>query len=257
MNPITVFPELVRRLGAFSLFIFDSLAIACRPPYRIGLIIKELEFVGNQSLFIVGLTGAFSGAVFAFQIWLAFIMVGTDSMTIGMVSLSLIREIAPILTAIVVAGRAGAAMAAQIGIMRVTEQIDALEVMAVDPKQYLVAPKIIASTIATPLLTGLFGMIGTLGGYLIAVYVCHVDPGISMQKLQYYVAPWDFYHGIVKSVIFGLLLSAIGCYKGFKARNGAEGVGRATNEAVVYSIVVILVLDYFLSVLVPSGVVRN
>lgn len=248
-----LFIELVEQLGKFTLFLTDSVAWAFRQPYRFRLILQEIEFVGNQSLFIVGLTGIFTGAVFAFQIWLAFEMIGTDSMVIGMVSLALIRELAPILTAIVVAGRAGAAMAAQIGIMRVTEQVDALEIMAVVPKQYLVAPKIIASAIATPLLTALFGLIGTLGGYIVAVHVCHVDPGLSMQKLVYYVAPWDFFHGIIKSVIFGVLLAAIGCYKGYRATNGAAGVGRATNEAVVYSIVTILVLDYFLSVIVPSG----
>lgn len=249
----TLLRSWIEKIGGFALFAIDSVAWLFRKPYRWGLIINEIEFVGNQSLFIVGLTGIFTGAVFAYQIWLAFEMIGTDSLVVGMMSLSLIRELAPILTAIVVAGRAGAAMAAQIGIMRVTDQIDALEVMAVVPQQYLVGPKILASAIATPLLTGLFGLIGTLGGYWIAVYVCNVDPGVSIQKLLYYAAPWDFYHGIIKASIFGILLASIGCYKGYRASNGAAGVGRATNEAVVYAIVTILVLDYFLSVIVPSG----
>lgn len=243
----------IEQLGKFTVFTMESLAWVFRKPYRWGLIVNEIEFVGNQSLFIVGLTGIFTGAVFAFQIWLAFEMIGTDSLVVGMMSLSLIRELAPILTGIVVAGRAGAAMAAQIGIMRVSDQIDALEVMAVEPKQYLVGPKIIASIIATPLLTALFGLIGTLGGYFIAVYVCNVDPGISIQKLLYYAAPWDFFHGIIKASIFGGLLGSIGCYKGYRATNGAAGVGKATNEAVVYAIVTILVSDYFLSVIVPAG----
>lgn len=248
------FLRLIRALGHFTNFTVDSVMWIFRYPYRWRLIVDEIEFVGNQSLFIVGLTGTFTGAVFGFQLWMAFEMVGTDAMVVSMVSLALVREIAPIMTGIVVAGRAGAAMAAQIGIMRVTSQIDALEVMAVEPKQYLVAPKIVASAFALPLLAALFGLIGTVGGYFVAVHVCHVDPGISIQKLLYYMAPWDFIHGMIKSVIFGILLAAIGCYKGYFATRGAQGVGRATNEAVVYTIVTIIVLDYFLSVIVPSGV---
>lgn len=241
------------RIGAFAVFALDAVAWCFRKPYRWGLLLHEIEFVGNQSLLIVGLTGAFVGAVFTYQLWLAFMMIGTDSLVVATTTLSLIRELAPIFTAIVVAGRAGAAMAAQIGIMRVTEQIDALEVMAVVPQQYLVGPKILASAIATPLLAAVFCLVGMLGGYIIAVYVCHVDPGTSLHQLEYYLAPWDFYHGIIKAWIFGILLAAIGCYKGYRASNGAAGVGKATNEAVVYAIVTILCLDYFLSVVVPTG----
>ncbi|MBS1985254.1 MAG: ABC transporter permease [Bdellovibrionales bacterium] len=245
--------ELVRVMGRFTIFAIDAVIWTFRPPYRLQLIINEMDFIGNQSLFIVGLTGIFTGAVFAYQLWMAFIMVGTDSLVVSMMSLALVRELAPIMTSIVVAGRAGAAMAAQIGIMRVTEQIDALEVMAIVPQQYLVGPKIVAAAIATPLLTAIFALIGTLGGYFVAVVVCHVDPGVSVNKLLYYLAPWDFFHGLIKAAIFGVLLAAIGCYKGYRARNGAAGVGKATNESVVFAIVTILVLDYFLSVIIPTG----
>jgi phospholipid/cholesterol/gamma-HCH transport system permease protein len=157
------------------------------------------------------------------------------------------------MTALVVTGRAGAAMAAQIGNMRVTEQIDALEVMAISPLQYLIGPKLIAALISVPLLTAIFGMIGNLGGYVVAVYVCGVDPGIYVAKLKYYMDPWDFYHGLMKAGFFGFLLAAIGSHQGFHARDGAQGVGRATNNAVVYAFMTILVLDYFLSVLLPTG----
>jgi phospholipid/cholesterol/gamma-HCH transport system permease protein len=241
-------------LGRFGLFVYESLSWFKRQPYRWKLFIDELEFIGNQSLFIVTLTATFTGAVFAYQSWLAFSMVGTESLVGPSVGLSLVRELAPVMTGLVVTGRAGAAIAAQIGIMRVTEQIDALEVMGISPQQYLVLPRIVSATLAVPLLVALFGLIGNLGGYLVAVYVCGVDPGIYVTKLKYFLDPWDFYHGVIKGIFFGFLIGSIGCYKGYVAKNGVEGVGKATNDAVVFGTVTILVLDYFLSVLIPTGI---
>lgn len=241
-------------LGKFVLFIWESLRWLGRKPYRFRLIIDEMQFIGNESLFIVSLTALFTGAVFAYQSWLAFVMVGTESLVGVSVSLALVRELAPVMAGLVVTGRAGAAMAAQIGNMRVTEQIDALEVMAISSLQYLVAPKLIAGLISLPLLTAIFGMVGNLGGYIVAVYVCGVDPGIYVAKLKYYMDPWDFYHGLMKAAFFGFLLAAIGTYQGYRAKDGAQGVGKATNNAVVYAFITILVLDYFLSVLLPTGV---
>ncbi len=243
----------ISEIGDFGLFVWAAVSQFFRKPHRFSLFIDELEFIGNQSLFIVSLTATFSGAVFAYQSWLAFAMVGTESLVGPSVALSLVRELAPVMTGLVVTGRAGAAMAAQLGIMRVTEQIDALEVMGISPIQYLVSPRVLAATIALPLLVALFGLIGNLGGYIVATYVCGVDPGIYVQKLKFYMDPWDFYHGMMKGVFFGFLLAAIGCYKGYHAKNGVAGVGKATNDAVVYSTVTILVLDYFLSVLLPTG----
>ncbi len=244
----------LQSLGRFVMFVFESLRWTFRKPHRFRLLLDEMQFIGNESLGIVALTAIFTGAVFAYQSWLAFVMVGTESLVGVSVSLALVRELAPVMTGLVVTGRAGAAMAAQLGNMRVTEQIDALEVMAVSPLQYLVGPKLIASTLALPLLTAIFGMIGNLGGYVVAVYVCGVDPGIYVAKLKYFMDPWDFYHGLMKAGFFGFLLAAIGTYQGFKAKDGAQGVGKATNDAVVYAFVCILVLDYFLSVLLPTGV---
>jgi phospholipid/cholesterol/gamma-HCH transport system permease protein len=241
-------------LGRFWIFMAQTYGWMFKRPYRFNLLIDELEFIGNQSLFIVSLTATFSGAVFAYQSWLAFSMVGTESLVGPSVGLSLVRELAPVMTGIVVTGRAGAAMAAQIGIMRVTEQIDALEVMGISPQQYLVLPRLIATTIAVPLLVALFGLIGNLGGYLVATLVCGVDPGIYVTKLKYFLDPWDFYHGVLKGIVFGFLLGGIGCYKGYIAKNGVEGVGKATNDAVVFGIVTIFILDYFLSVLLPTGI---
>jgi phospholipid/cholesterol/gamma-HCH transport system permease protein len=241
------------RLGHFGVFVMDALSWTFRKPFRWRLLVDELEFIGNQSMFIVSLTAVFTGAVFAYQSWVAFSLVGTDSLVGPTVGLSLVRSLAPVMTALVVTGRAGAAMAAQIGIMRVTEQIDALEVTAISPLQYLVWPRIVAATIAVPLLVALFGLIGNLGGYFVATAVCGVDPGIYVQKFKHYMAPWDFYHGLFKGVFFGFVLGAVGCYKGFYAKNGVEGVGRATNDAVVFATVTVLVADYFLTVLIPTG----
>ena len=245
--------SMVEGLGHYGIFVYDSIRSAFSKPYRFRLLLDEIEFVGNQSLFIVTLTAIFSGAVFAYQSWLAFSIVGTDSLVGPSVGLSLVRELAPVMTGLVVTGRAGAAMAAKLGIMRVTEQIDALEVLAVSPIQYLVMPRVIAGMIAMPLLVALFGLIGNIGGFLVATLVCGVDPGIYVQKLKFFMDPLDFYHGLYKGLCFGLVMSSIGCYKGYFAGNGVEGVGKATNDAVVYSTVTILIMDYFLSVIIPTG----
>lgn len=250
---VLVFRNFLADFGRFWIFVFEAFFWMLQPPFRLRLYLDELEFVGNQSLNVVMLTGLFTGAVLAYQSWLAFDLVGTDSLVSASVGVALVRELAPVLTAIVVAGRAGAAMAAKLGIMRVTEQMDALEVMAISPRQYLVAPRIFAGMVATPLLIAVFSLLGNLGGYLVGVFVCGIDPGIYVEKLKFYLAPWDVYHGLIKGIFFGLILSGIGCYKGFFAKNGAEGVGKATNEAVVYATVTILVMDYFLSVIIPTG----
>lgn len=244
----------IEGLGRFGIFVMSAFSWTFRRPFRWRLVVDELEFIGNQSLFIVCLTATFTGAVFAYQSWLAFSLVGTDSLVGPSVSLSLVRSLAPVMTALVVTGRAGAAMAAKLGSMRVTEQIDALEVGAVNPLHFLVWPRLLASIIALPILVAIFGMIGNLGGYLVAVHVCGVDAGVYVQKLKFYMDPWDFYHGIIKAFFYGFIIASVGCYRGYHAKNGVEGVGRATNDAVVFATVTILVADYFLTVLVPTGI---
>lgn len=246
--------EWIWQLGFFVKFSVESCVWFFFKPFRFKLLLDEIEFVGNQSIFIVSLTGMFTGSAFAYQSWLGYSMVGLDSMVGPTVALSLIRELGPVLTAIAVAGRAGSAMAAKIGIMRVTEQIDALEVMAISPQQYLVGPRILGSLIATPLLVAVFGLVGNIGGWFVSSVVCGVDSGIYIEKVKLYVDPWDFYHGIIKGLFFGVMIAAIGCYKGYYAKNGAEGVGRATNESVVNSIVVIIMSNYFLGILIPTGI---
>lgn len=243
----------LRDLGDYGIFTFQGLIAIRKKPFRFKLLVDEIEFVGVQSLFIICLTALFTGAVFAYQSWLALSLVGTQSLVGVSVSMSLLRELGPVMTSIVVTGRAGAAMAAKIGIMRVTSQIDALELMAISPKHYLVTPKLYASLISTPLLCAIFCLIGNLGGYIVGVGLCNIDSGIYLEKLKMFLYPMDLYHGMIKAFIFGLLLSSVSCYKGYRASNGAEGVGRATNESVVVSMVGILVLDYFLTIIIPTG----
>lgn len=245
--------DILVAVGQYALFVKEAALWTFRRPFRLRLFLDEIEFVGNQSLSIVGLTAAFTGAVLAYQSYLAFVLVGTQSLVGASVGIALLRELAPVMTGIVVAGRAGGAMAAKLGIMRVSEQVDALEVMGISPQQYLVSPRIVAGMFATPLLVAIFSLIGCLGGYAVGVYLCRIDPGIYVEKMKFYMQPWDFYHGLLKSIVFGFLFSSIGCFKGYRASQGAEGVGRATNQAVVYSTVLILVVDYFLSILIPSG----
>lgn len=244
---------MVEALGRWGVFSGEAIAAAFKRPFRWRQFVDELEFIGNQSIFIVTLTATFTGAVFAYQSWLALVLVGTESLVGATVCVSLTRSLGPVMTGLVVTGRAGAAMAAKLGSMRVTEQIDALEVMAVNPVQYLITPRILAAVIAVPMLVALFGLVGNLGGYVVAVYVCGVDPGIYVEKLKFYMVPWDFYHGFIKGGVFGFVLATVGCYKGYHADHGVEGVGKATNDAVVYATVAILVLDYFLSILIPNG----
>lgn len=243
----------LRELGTYWIFTFSSLMTMRKAPFRWKVLIDEMEFVGVQSLFIIFLTALFTGAVFAYQSWVALSIVGTQSLVGVSVSMALLRELGPVMTSIVVAGRAGAAMAAKIGIMRVTSQIDALELMAISPKQYLVMPKLVASIISVPLLCAIFCLIGNVGGYIVGVGLCNIDSGIYLEKLKAFLYPMDLYHGMIKATIFGLMLSSVSCYKGYQATNGAEGVGRATNESVVVSIVGILVLDYFLTIIIPVG----
>lgn len=243
----------IKDMGRFGIFLLRALKGNLKIPFRFGVLVDEVEFIGNGSLFIICLTSLFTGAVIAYQSWLALSIVGSESIVGVSTALALLRELSPVMTAIVVAGRAGAAMAAKIGIMRVTSQIDALELMAISPMDYLVSPKILASIICVPLLCAVFSLIGNMGGYIVGVWLCGVDPGVYVEKVRSIVDPMDLFHGLIKATIFGTLIAGISCYKGYVAKNGAEGVGRATNESVVASLVTILVLDYFLTIILPTG----
>lgn len=218
-----------------------------QPPYRLRNIFYQMEVVGVQSLSIVFVTGLFTGMVFAVQLYIALSMFGAAGLVGATVGLSLTRELSPVFCALMVTGRVGSAMAATLGSMRVSEQIDALDAMAVDPLHYLMVPRVLAATLMMPLLVMIFNTVGILGAYLIAVNVLQVDPGTFINKLYWFVDPDDFWKGMIKGAVFGMIFSCVGCSKGFYTEGGAEGVGRATTEAVVVASVIILVVDYFLT----------
>jgi phospholipid/cholesterol/gamma-HCH transport system permease protein len=219
-----------------------------RPPFRWGLVLHAMSFVGIGSLFIISLTGTFTGAVFALQSNEILKWFAASTLVGSLVSVSLARELGPVLGCLMLTSRACSAMATELGTMRVTEQIDALESMAVNPVQYLVVPRLVAGTFMAPVLCMMFNVFGMVGCYLVAVKGMQVDPGAFWEYIHRWTDPDDVVHGITKSVFMGFVCSLIACYKGFTASRGAAGVGQATNEAVVLGSVSIFVMDYFLTV---------
>jgi phospholipid/cholesterol/gamma-HCH transport system permease protein len=241
-------------LGEMLVLLGKSAVWAVRPPFRHGQLIQAMEFIGFGSVSIIVLVSMFVGGVFGLQSVEAFRKFQADAYVGSAVSLVLSREIAPVLTALMVAGRAGSAMATEIGSMRITEQIDALSALAVNPIQYLVAPRLIASTVMMPLLTMLFNVMGMVGAYVFAVQVKHVDAGVFIYNVRWYTDVDDVAGGLIKSAVFGLAVALIGCYQGYNATGGAKGVGTATMRAVVISYVAVLVLDFALTdVLITLG----
>ncbi len=218
-----------------------------RPPYRISQFINAMDFIGVQSIFIVGLTGTFSGMVLALQTTYALRAFSAEGRVGGIVAVSLTREIAPVFAGIMVTARAGSAMAAELGNMRVTEQIDAITTMGVSPVQYLLSPRLFASVIMVPLLCVLYMAVGMCGAYLVAVGWLGGDPGIFAQSVKDLAVPKDLFMGVIKASVFGFLVSAISCRHGYLAKGGAKGVGLATTRAVVETCVAILVVNYILT----------
>ena len=217
------------------------------PPYRLKAVIKQMEFVGVKSIFVVVLTGIFAGGVLALQSHHGFRLFGAETLVGSTVALAMTRELGPVLTALMVNGRAGSAMAAELGTMRVTEQIDALYVMATNPVKYLIVPRIIAGVVMLPVLTIVADFLGIVGGYFVGVILLKINSGMFVANIVEMLDLEDIFHGLTKSIFFGLILTHIGCYKGFYTTGGAEGVGKSTTQAVVLSSVLILVSDYFLT----------
>jgi len=218
-----------------------------RPPWRVHLAFKQMDFVGVQSLAIIVISGTFTGMVFALQSGHAFALFGAEGFVGPTVVLALTLELSPVLSALMISGRAGSAMAAEIGTMKVTEQVDALLSMAVNPINYLVVPRLIAGVVMLPIMTMVFNIVGTFGAWLVAVKVLGYDEGVFIKNVEWYVDPPDVYKGLVKAAVFGFIIATVGCYKGYYTSGGAEGVGRATTQAVVVSSVAVLISDYFLT----------
>jgi phospholipid/cholesterol/gamma-HCH transport system permease protein len=241
-------------VGALGRLMWQVVFWGARPPYRMGLLVEALEFVGVQSIFIVGLTGFFVGMVFGIQLVHGFRQFGAENQAGAVVGLALARELAPVFSALMVSSRAGSAMSTELGSMRVSDQIDALVTMAVNPIQYLVVPRVVAGVVMLPVLTILFNLVGIAGAWLVCVQFMNLDPGIFVDKVRWFVDFSDIRQGLIKACVFGFAVSVIACRQGFYASGGAAGVGQATNRAVVQSAVTVLILDYFItSIIMGEG----
>lgn len=218
-----------------------------RPPFRIAQLFSAMEFIGVQSIFIVSLTGTFSGMVLALQMTNTLRQFSAEGVVGSVVAASLTQEVSPVFAALMVTARAGSAMAAEIGNMRVTEQIDAISTMGVSPIQYLLSPRLLAAVLMVPLLTVLYTCLGMAGAWLVAIEALGVDPGSFLSNIEKYVLPRHFWMGETKGAVFGFLIAAISCNHGFHASGGARGVGLATTRAVVQSAVAILITNYIIT----------
>ena len=243
-------------LGDFALFVMRAGGSIRSLWTRTGLFFKQCEFIGVSSITIILVAGVFMGGVLGYQLYVSFHYFGAEALLGGSVGVSLFRELAPVMAAIMVTGRAGAAMAAEIASMRISEQIDALEVMAVDPFEYLVIPRVVAGTVMMPLLAVFFAAIGTLASAGVACGIMGLDVSVFWTQYSKVVDAIDLTHCVIKSGVFGFVLTSIGCFYGFTAHGGARAVGQATRNTVVASCLTILLSDYILTSLLPYGFAR-
>jgi len=245
---------LIRRIQAFMtqlgevvLLVGRTFTWLFRRPFDFDLIVKQMEEVGYNSIPVVLITSIFTGMVFALNSFEGFRRFGAESLTGTVVGLAITRELAPVLTSLMVAGRAASSMAAEIGTMKVTEQVDALYTLATDPVKYLVVPRVLAGLIMVPTLTAVADFFGIMGGYLVSVKLLGANPYIYINSTKSFLEPSDITGGLTKAAVFGFLLATVGCYKGLTTEGGAEGVGRATTGAVVVASMSILITDFFLT----------
>jgi len=240
---------LMSEMGKVIIFLSQTLRWTFSSPFYVKNVLKQMEVIGVNSVPVVMTTAISTGMVLALQSYTGFKRFGAESLIGAVVSLSMTRELGPVLTGLMVAGRAGASMAAELGTMKVTEQIDALTTLATNPMKYLVVPRFVASTVMMFFLTVLGMMIGVTGGYFVGVKVLGTNPTTYINQSIDNTQVTDIWYGLIKALVFGAVIGLIGCYKGFTTEGGAEGVGKATTGAVVISCMLILILDYFLSAL--------
>lgn len=236
----------LRAIGEHAMLLGRASAWLFRGPFRLRLFLEQMEFVGVGSLLIILLVGFASGAVSAQSALQALEIFRQERFSGAIVGISLAQELAPVFTALMITARAGSGMATELGSMRITEQIDALNTFAVNPVQYLVTPRIVASIIMLPVMCMVFNVVGLCGAFVVAM-IRHVDQGQFIEYFQYWTDPQDYAIGCIKAAFFGLVLSLVACYQGFNVRGGAKEVGLATTRAVVAGSVLTVVLDYFLS----------
>ena len=244
--------SLIQEMGRIAMFFFKGFFLIFSLPLQIYKIIQQVYFIGMKSVFVICLTGAFTGMVLGLQGYYTLVKFGSEGLLGAAVALSLIRELGPVLTAIMVIGRAGSAMAAEIGIMQISEQIDALETMDISPIRFLVSPRIAAAIISFPLLTALFDVVGIIGGYISGSVLLGINKAIYFSRVESSVLMDDITGGFIKSLVFAIVVSTICCYQGYYTHTraegfGAKGVSLSTTSAVVTSCVLVLVVDYVLT----------
>ncbi len=243
-KPLVTF---VSRLGQLSLFIAQALYHTVTPPFYLKLVGRQFLDIGFYSLPVVALTTIFAGMVIALQTYSGFSSFGAESAVASVVLISVTRELAPVFCGLMVAGRIGAAMAAEIGTMRVTEQIDALVTLSTNPFKYLVAPRLLAGLIVLPLLVLIGDVIGIFGGYVVSIYQLGFNPANYINSTINELQAIDIITGVTKGAVFGFIIALMGCYNGYKSKCGAQGVGEATTNAVVASSILILIFNYIIT----------
>jgi len=243
------FLSFLEELGSIFLLLWKSFLWFFTPPYKLKRIFEQMEFVGVKSSTLILLTGLFTGMVLALQTHNGVAKFGAEGFVGAIVGLSMSRELGPVLTALMVTARVVSSMAAELGTMRVTEQIDALYTLATDPIKYLIVPRITAGLLMVPLLTIFCNAAGYLGGYFVGVKLLGINETVFIRNTLDLVELSDLFNGITKAVVFGLVITLIGCYKGFYTKGGAAGVGRATTQAVVLASITVIIFDYFLTAL--------
>lgn len=239
--------DAVRQVGDFVLFLGASLRAVFRRPLRVRLTIRHMFHLGVQTLPLLTVFAAFTGMVLALQTAYQLKKFGAEVFVGGIIGLSIVRELGPVLTALILAGRVGSGIASELGTMRVTEQIDAIEMLGTDPFHYLAGPRVAACALMGPVLAIYFDFIGNLGGYIISLYKVGVDAHVYLANANAIVSSGDVISGLFKMFVFGMIIAGVGCYYGFRCSGGAAGVGRATTSAVVTSFMLVIIMDYLLS----------
>jgi phospholipid/cholesterol/gamma-HCH transport system permease protein len=244
--------DLLSEIGRVSLFLKDVLAQGLTPKFYLRQVADQMLRIGYNSLPVVSLTAFFTGGALALQIYLGSSRFNAESLVASIVALGITRELGPVLAGLMVAGRVGAAIAAELGTMRVTEQIDALVTLATNPFKYLVAPRLIAAVVTMPILVAIGDTIGIMGGYIVGTRSLGFNGNAYLKNTADFLHLDDFTSGLIKAAVFGLIIALMGCYHGFNSRGGAQGVGRATTNAVVSSAILILAANFVLTSLLFS-----
>jgi phospholipid/cholesterol/gamma-HCH transport system permease protein len=243
------FIRFLQESGRIAILFGQTTVLVFRRPFHLRQAFNQMEEIGVRSIPVVVITAAFTGMVLALQSFTGFKRFHAETLVGTVVALSMTRELGPVLTGLMVSGRVGSAMAAELGTMRVTEQIDALYTLATNPIKYLIVPRFLASVIMVPILVVFADIIGIIGGYFVSVRVLGTNPTIYVRRTWDYLELNDIYSGLLKACVFGMIMATISCYQGFYTEGGAEGVGKATTKAVVLSCLLILISNYFITAL--------